>query len=97
MLYTKPYVEVYQWFLTSVTVHPFVPLVNSLYIRSRVITDSSDIWLKFALFFYRPRMWEGNVFILSVCLSVQAITFECLDIENSLLVCRDILTISRSS
>ena len=39
-------------------------------------------------------MWEGNVFILSVCLSVcvhvcvsvcvsvQAITFECLDIET---------------
>ena len=46
-------------------------------------------------------MWEGNVFVLSVCLSVclsvQAITFECLDIENTLLVCRDILTISRSS
>ena len=35
--------------------------------------------------FYHPRMWEGNVFILSVylyvCLSVWTITFECLDIE----------------
>ena len=34
---------------------------------------------------------------LSVCLSVQAITFEPLDIETSFLVCRYILTISRSS
>ena len=33
---------------------------------------------------------------LSVCLSVQAITFEPLDIETSFLVCRYILTISRS-
>ena len=50
--------------------------------------------------FYRPRMWEGNVFILSVCLSVcvsvQAITFACLDIETSFLVWWDILIISRS-
>ena len=49
-------------------------------------------------------MWVGNVFshvCLSVCLSVflsvQAITFELLDIETSFLVCRYILTISRSS
>ena len=34
---------------------------------------------------------------LSVCLSVKAITFEPLDIETSFLVCRYILTISRSS
>ena len=34
---------------------------------------------------------------LSVFLSVQAITFEPLDIETSFLVCRYILTISRSS
>ena len=38
----------------------------------------------------RPRMREGNVFILSVrlsiCLSVQAITFECFDIETWFLV-----------
>ena len=34
---------------------------------------------------------------LSVFLSVQAITFESLDIETSFLVCRYILTISRSS
>ena len=50
---------------------------------------------------YRPRMREGNVFILyvclSVCVSVWAITFECLDIETSFLVWRYILTISRSS
>ena len=49
---------------------------------------------------YRPRMQEGNVFILSVCLcvclSIQAITFECLDIETLFLVWY-ILTISRSS
>ena len=57
-----------------------------------------------------PRMWVGNVFghvclavCLSVCLSVclcpsvQTITFEPLDIETSFLVCRYILTISRSS
>ena len=34
---------------------------------------------------------------VSVCLSVQAITFEALYIETSFLVCRYILTISRSS
>ena len=33
---------------------------------------------------------------MSVCLSVQAITFEPLDIGTSFLVCRYILTISRS-
>ena len=56
-------------------------------------------------------MWEGNIFILSVCVcvsvcvsvslcvcvSVWAITFECLGIETSFLVCWYILTISRSS
>ena len=39
-------------------------------------------------------MWVGNVFshaCLSVCLSVQAITFELLDIETSFLVSRYIL------
>ena len=45
-------------------------------------------------------MRKGNVFILpvrqSVCLSVQAITFECLDI-TSFYVWWDILTICRSS
>ena len=55
---------------------------------------------------YHPRMWVGDVFghvCLSVCLSVsvflsvQAITFELLDIETSFLVCRYILIISRSS
>ena len=34
---------------------------------------------------------------LSMCLSVQAITFELVHIETSFLVCRYILTISRSS
>ena len=34
---------------------------------------------------------------MSVFLSVQAMTFESLDIETSFLVCRYILTISRSS
>ena len=46
------------------------------------------------LYYYHLCMWEGNVFILSVCLSVcscvcvsvQAITFECLDIETLFLV-----------
>ena len=38
--------------------------------------------------YYRPRMREGNVFILSVCcvsvcVSARVITFECLDIETS--------------
>ena len=53
---------------------------------------------------YHLRMWVGTVFshvCLSVCLSVflpvQAITFEPFDIETSFLVCRYILTISRSS
>ena len=54
--------------------------------------------------YYHPRMRVGNVFsrvclsvCLSVCPSVQTITFEPLDIETSFLVCRYILTISRSS
>ena len=40
-------------------------------------------------------MGKGNVFILSVCvcLSVWAITFECLDIETSILVWWNILAI----
>ena len=53
---------------------------------------------------YHPRMWVGNVFsrvCLSVCLSVflsvQAITFEPLDIETLFLICRYILTKSRLS
>ena len=53
---------------------------------------------------YHPRMRVGNVFghvclcvCLSVFLSVQAITFELLDIKTSFLVCRYSLTISRSS
>ena len=51
---------------------------------------------------YHLRMRVGNVFghvCLSVylCLSVQVITFEPLDIETSFLVCRYILTIPRSS
>ena len=51
---------------------------------------------------YHPCMRVGNVFghvsvCLSVFLSVQAITFESLDIETSFLVCRYIVTISRSS
>ena len=41
---------------------------------------------------FHPRMR-----VMSMCLSVQAITFEPLDIETSFLVCRYILTISRSS
>ena len=48
-----------------------------------------------------PRVQEGSVSILSVylcvCLSVRAITFECLDIESSCLVSWHILTIFRSS
>ena len=35
--------------------------------------------------------------VMSVCLSVQAITFELLDIETSFLACRYILIISKSS
>ena len=53
-------------------------------------------------------MWVGNVFghvcvsvcvsvHLSVFLSVQPITFEPFDIETSFLVCRYIMTISRSN
>ena len=53
---------------------------------------------------YHPRMRVDNVFshvclsvCLSVCPSVQTIMFELLDVETSFLVCRYILTISRSS
>ena len=63
------------------------------------------------MFYYHPHMQVGNVFghvcvcvcvcvcvsvYVSVFLSVQAITFEALDIETLFLVCRYILTISRS-
>ena len=51
------------------------------------------------IIYYRPHMRVGNVFgrvsvsvCVSVYLSVQAITFEPLDIETSFLVCRYILT-----
>ena len=54
--------------------------------------------------FHSPRMGEGNVFILSVCVclyvylcvsvSVRAINFECLDIEASSLIWWNILIIS---
>ena len=54
--------------------------------------------------YYHPRMRVGNVFgrvclsvSLSVCLSVQTITFELLHIGTSFLVWRYTLTISRSS
>ena len=40
---------------------------------------------------------RGNVFVVSVCLSVWAITFEQIDIETSFLVWCYILTISRSN
>ena len=63
-----------------------------------------NLWEEFRTHYYHPRMRVGNVFscvCMSVCmsvfLSVQAITFEPLDIETSFLVCRYILTISRSS
>ena len=52
-----------------------------------------------ARYFYHPRTRVGNIFghvCLSLFLSVQAITFESLDIETLFLVCRYILTISRS-
>ena len=54
--------------------------------------------------FYHQRMRVGTVFshtclsvCLSMCPSVQAITFEPLHIECSFMVCRYIFTISRSS
>ena len=54
--------------------------------------------------YYHLCMWVGNVFshvclsvCLSVCPSVQAITFELLHTETSILVCRYIFTMSRSS
>ena len=57
-----------------------------------------------SIYHYHPRMRVGNVFshvcvcvCLCVCLSVQALTFEPLDTETLFLVCRYILTISRSS
>ena len=67
--------------------------------------------LQLSEYFYRLRIWESNVFILSVCqslcvcvcvcvcvcASVQAITFECLDTETSFLVWWYILTISSSN
>ena len=72
---------------------------------NEIIVDREKV---FCFLCYHPRMRVGNVFghvcvsvclcfCLSVFLSVQAITFEPLDIETSFLVCRYILTISRSS
>ena len=55
--------------------------------RSELVKAQSVIYLATMQnsFHYCPCMWEGNVFILSVCVcvSVQAISFECLDIETS--------------
>ena len=74
----------------------------SIYKRIRILHHNRKVC------YYHPRMSVGNVFshvCLSVCLSVclfvflsvQAITFEPLNIETSFSVCRYILTISRSS
>ena len=73
--------------------------------KFRVVVDHlSKFLIVRKLANYNPRMRVGNVFscvclyiCLSVCPSVQAITFELLHIETSFLVCRYILTISRSS
>ena len=50
---------------------------------------------------YRPCLREGNVLVLSVylsvCLSVRAIIFECLDVETSFWYVGPNLTISRPS
>ena len=69
-----------------------------------MMCDISIYCTVLAVYNYHPQMLVGNVFshvCLSVCLfvflPVHAITFEPLDIETSFLVCRYILTISRSS
>ena len=67
------------------------------------VQDSRGLCIKGMHFlFFTPRVCgRGNVFIVSVCvsvcLSVQAITFEAVDTEISLLAWWYILTISRSS
>ena len=48
-------------------------------------------------FIFTARVCGKVMFSYWLCLSVQVITFECLDTENSFLVCSYILTISRSS
>ena len=49
-------------------------------------------------FIFTSHIWgRGNFFVMSVCLSVWAITFEGVDIETSFLVWCYILTISTSS
>ena len=86
-------------------------ITNSRMLKLKVICKISELIFAGEYHYYRPRMREGNVFILSVSvsvclsvclsvcvyLSVRAITFECLDIETSFLVWCYILTISRSS
>ena len=80
----------------------FVNIMSEIKENNECI-KSINVVLK-VLHIYHPRMRVGNVFghvcvcvCLSVFLSFQAITFEPLDIETSILVCRYILTISRSS
>ena len=47
--------------------------------------------------YYRPCMRRGNVFVVSVCVSVQAVTFEADGIETFILAQWWMSTISRSS
>ena len=66
----------------------YISLILSVKFIVFVINCHYQIWQSCSNF-YRPHMREGNVFILSmcvcvsICVSVQAITFECLDKETS--------------
>ena len=55
----------------------YLVLVSSVYVGNNKFLIPET-----AIQFIGPRMREGNVFILSVFLSVQAIIFDCLDIET---------------
>ena len=58
---------------------------------------NKEIDLETFLFCYHPCMRIGNISVESVCLSVQALTFEPLKLRTSFRVSRYILTIFRSN
>ena len=69
--------------------HPEL-VASEIQTKSPLLTKKSFTSCGCSIFCYHPRMREGNVFILSVyvsvCMSVRAKTFECLDIEASFFV-----------
>ena len=82
---------------------PCSPVFRIFWLKLKIESALCLFWID-SIPFYHPRMRVMSVCLcvclcvcLSVFLSVQAITFELLNIETSFLVCRYILAISRFS